>query len=363
MIYERKHLSSLKPQELDGYLDRGWYRWAQTVFTGHILAFPDSLYPAAWIRLDLQDYRFRKSLRRILRRNGEVFEVRIQPAVITAEKNLLFKLYRAHFKGDLFPTLKDAILGGKARSVFNTREVGLYHDGKLVAFSFFDVGQETIASIMGVYHPDYSSYGLGFYTMLLEIEWAMEKGMKHYYPGYVVPGNSRFDYKLRIGDVEFFEPRSKAWLPWDQFDLRQSALAILRDKLSLLQVRLARKGRNWLIGHYANFEDPCEILKGLHTYELFRFPLYLAEDNHLENDHPLVVEYDLVDSVYRLSRFRTIKALPFPNHNKQLAVFSYAVNYDIADFVFLGSLLREEVLAENAELDPVLEALLAVPEA
>ena len=31
----------------------------------------------------------------------------------------------------------------------------------------------------------------------------------YYYPGYVVPGYHRFDYKLKIGEVEFYDPTSQ----------------------------------------------------------------------------------------------------------------------------------------------------------
>tara|TARA_R110002096_G_scaffold54517_17_gene140631 strand:- start:2562 stop:3641 length:1080 start_codon:yes stop_codon:yes gene_type:complete len=355
MIYQRQQLTTLEPEELDRYLEEGWYRWAQTIFTGHILAFPDALYPAAWIRLALPDYKFRKSLRRIMRRNGESLVVKMGPAKITAAKNLLFLKYRASFKGDLFPTLQDALFGSpKKSSVFDTRQLEIYHNDRLIAFSFFDVGGESIASIMGIYDPDYSRFGLGFYTMLLEIEWAKENGKDYFYPGYAVPGNSRFDYKLRIGDVEFFEARSQSWLPWDQFQIEKTPLAELRKKVSDLKVTATNAGLHWLIGHYANFEDPCERLKGNH---LLQFPLYLSADDHAENENPIIIEYDLISTQYRLSRYQTVKALPFPNHTKQLAIYSYPISYDLADFVFLGSLVRKEILFEHPEALPVIEHL------
>lgn len=355
MIYQRQQLTSLQPEELDRYLSEGWYRWAQTIFTGHILAFPDALYPAAWIRLPLKDYKFRKSLRRIMRRNAESLEVRVGPAKVTPAKNLLFLKYRASFKGDLFPTLNDALFGTpKKPSVFDTREFEIYYQDRLIAFSFFDIGDETIASIMGIYDPDFSRFGLGFYTMLLEIEWAMENGKDYFYPGYAVPGNSRFDYKLRIGDVEFYDAETQSWEAWSQFQIDETPLAVLRKRISELKASCTNAGLHWLIGHYANFEDPCERLKGQH---LLQFPLYLCADDHAENEHPLIVEYDLITSCYRLGRYRTVKALPFPNHTKQLAIYSYPISYDLADFVFLGSLVREEIIFEDSETLPVIERL------
>ena len=39
-------------------------------------------------------------------------------------------------------------------------------------------------------------YSLGFYTMLLEIDFGIKSGAEYYYPGYVVPNYFKFDYKL-----------------------------------------------------------------------------------------------------------------------------------------------------------------------
>ena len=46
------------------------------------------------------------------------------------------------------------------------------------------------------------------------IEWALERGMDYYYPGYVVPGFEEFDYKHRVGELEYLDIRRRAWRPF-----------------------------------------------------------------------------------------------------------------------------------------------------
>ncbi|NJL75726.1 MAG: GNAT family N-acetyltransferase [Saprospiraceae bacterium] len=104
-------------------------------------------------------------------------------------KELLYKKYKAeNFKNDIAVSLADALLDRQERNIYNTFECEIYDQEKLIAVSFFDLGATSISSIMGMYDPDYSDYSLGYYTMLLEIEYGQERGFEYYYPGYVTPG-------------------------------------------------------------------------------------------------------------------------------------------------------------------------------
>nr|GFD32934.1 hypothetical protein [Tanacetum cinerariifolium] len=44
--------------------------------------------------------------------------------------------------------------------------------------------------------PDYRKHSLGKYLLLLKTEYAREQQLAYYYPGYLVYGYSKFDYKL-----------------------------------------------------------------------------------------------------------------------------------------------------------------------
>lgn len=68
--------------------------------------------------------------------------------------------------------------------------------------SYFDVGRESLASLLGLYDPAYARFGLGIYTMLEEIEFARARELRFFYPGYVVPGLRSFEYKLELGPVQ-----------------------------------------------------------------------------------------------------------------------------------------------------------------
>lgn len=195
---------------LDAYLTKGWFRSAQCIYTLSSIPLEGELYYPIRIRLPLKDYTFRKSLRKIIKKNKQ-FRTISQRAVITPEKEALYQKFLVRFDTYIEPTLIDSLQEGGETTIYDTYEIAIYDEDKLIAVSFFDVGATTMASIMGVFDPAYSKYSLGFYTMLAEIQFGKINGFEHYYPGYVIPGYPKFDYKMRIGEVEFYDADADIW--------------------------------------------------------------------------------------------------------------------------------------------------------
>ncbi len=215
--YAEKHTPFvLSPESLDQHLAAAWYRMGSSIFTTHFLFFNGRPYSAIWIRLDLRSFTFSKSQRKLLRRNGQLFSTRVGPRVIDAEREALYEAYADDFDGRLSATISDSLEDYGEESVFNTHEVTVRDrvSKELVATSYFDIGDNSAASILGIYRPLLKQFSLGYYTMLLEIESCLERGLRYYYPGYVVPGYRRFDYKLRLGNSQYFDIRTSAWLPY-----------------------------------------------------------------------------------------------------------------------------------------------------
>lgn len=235
---EKHHPETLPSRLLDLYLERGWYRMGQAIFTTHFLSFEDSILSAIWTRLDLQGYTFRKSLRKLMRRNSQLFTHHIRPAMVDEKREWLFYKYRESFPAELAPSIEDYLFEGHASSVFDTWEVAIYQNDKLVAISYFDKGHKGAESIIGIYDPDLKAHSLGFYSMLIEMQHCQEQGIRYYYPGYVVPGNPRFDYKLRIGPVEYYDLKSHDWKPHAELTKEEIPLDKMRSSL-LKMKRLA----------------------------------------------------------------------------------------------------------------------------
>ena len=248
------HPDELSPEELDAFLAQGWFRMRQAMFTCRFVMSDGRLRTAVWLRFDLTRIHFRKSLRRYLRRADAELDLSIGPAEITAEHEELYARYRDDFKGDLAPDLRSVLYDDGSSDIYPTSCVEMRRDGCLVACSFFDVGVDSMASIIGIYDPDQHRYGLGFTTMLMEVRYGIEQGLKWFYPGYIAPGCAAFDYKLRLGDPEYYAPPLARWMPYG--DLKLSSLPATRITKALDDFEAAARAsghatQRWLYPPYA----------------------------------------------------------------------------------------------------------------
>ncbi|MBL8618261.1 MAG: GNAT family N-acetyltransferase [Deltaproteobacteria bacterium] len=96
---------------------------------------------------------------------------------------------------------------------FDSWEVTIRDGGRLVGYSIFDIGHDSMESIIGVYDPDYARFGLGAVTMLVEIEWGAAAGFQWHYAGYIVPGVQAFEYKRDVGYLQFWDTEAELWRP------------------------------------------------------------------------------------------------------------------------------------------------------
>ena len=101
---------------------------------------------------------------------------------------------------------------------FDSWEVTVRREGRLIGYSVFDIGRDSIESNVGIYDPDYAHYGVGLGTMMLEIEWGIAHGFSYHYAGYVVPGVSSFEYKRDVGHLEHWCPDQERWRPIDELE-------------------------------------------------------------------------------------------------------------------------------------------------
>ena len=336
MITEIHYPETLAPEKLDEYLARGWFRMGAMIFTCHYLCFHNELYSAVWARLPLENYRFRKSLRKIINRNRERFRTITRPAIYDDDKERRYQLHKQRFEGYIAPTLRESLFGSSDKfDLYNTWETSIYDGDQLIGASFFDLGADSLASIMGLYDPSYERFSLGFFTMLIEIEHGLQKNMHYYYPGYVVPGYGRFDYKLRIGSVEYFDVRSKGWYPYEKIVTDDLPSEKLRYQLTLLEDELEHRQ---LPHDRLVYQLYDKKLFGFEDMRYYRAPLILRCGVSHDQRKWLVVDFDFIEDHYRVclvSRF------------EEPLAFIYDLFEDvdsdrcILEFLFLKAILLE----------------------
>ncbi|MCP9237737.1 GNAT family N-acetyltransferase [Lewinella sp. JB7] len=287
----------LSPETLDWHLARGWYRMGSTIFTTHFLFFKNRPYSALWVRIDLRGFTFSRSQRKLLRKNRQLFDAKVGPRVIDEEHEDLYDLYAEDFDGRLSPTIADSLEDYDGDVVFNTWEVSVRErvSGKLVASSYFDLGNESAASILGIFDPKLRSFSLGYYTMLLEMEYCLSRGIRYYYPGYVVPGYARFDYKLRLGPAQYFDIRTDNWLPYRDLDpLLEGPVEAQVHALRTFVDVFNRRGNKVELKVYPLFEAG---LYDIWNDDYFPYPYLVPLTGFIEKEI-FVVAYDPKDRNY-----------------------------------------------------------------
>lgn len=234
----------LSPEELDALLLKGWFRMRENVFTTHYYIRNAELLSTVWLRSLLEVYRFSKSQRKQLRHLHKRYDIQFSPLVLTEEHETLYQRYLTVAKGDRSSSL-EGVLGDVECVVFQSQMLEIRDpeaDGRLVAMSIFDLGKEALQSIIGMYDPEYPHESFGVYTMLLEVEWAIQRGFALYYIGYFTPGFSTFDYKLRLQNLQFFNPDSQQWFDIDLLDTKLLWSSQHVQRLQQLQTHLKQHG-------------------------------------------------------------------------------------------------------------------------
>jgi leucyl-tRNA---protein transferase len=201
-INEEFHAESVLPRQLDLLLADGWRHFGGHFFR-YNLGFHDlDIRRVIPLRIRLVDFSFSKSQRRVLRKNADL-RILINQLAIESGDVELFHRHKQRFKGGVPNSITD-FLGVNASPV-DTKEMRVFEAEKLCSVSYFDVGEKTVSGVYAMFEPEIVSRSLGIFTMLKEIEFAIENEKEFYYLGYSYEGNSFYDYKKRFRATEMFD--------------------------------------------------------------------------------------------------------------------------------------------------------------
>lgn len=149
-----------------------------------------------------------KSQRRNIRKNSNI-EVRFVEPDFNGK---IYEIYRKHSRerfGDE-SSLEDFVHTFYTPSCPSIQSE-YYMEGELIAAGFLDMGSDCLSSVYFVYDTDYASLGLGTFSVLREIEYVKELGLKYYYLGYYVEGCERMLYKGNFLPRERLDWASGRW--------------------------------------------------------------------------------------------------------------------------------------------------------
>jgi arginyl-tRNA--protein-N-Asp/Glu arginylyltransferase len=293
-FYANLRIGQLTPEQHDELLANGWFRNDVNVFASSIKFMGDAWRSCVMLRLPLAHFTWKKRLRKLMRKNGELFTVAIRPFQQTQEKEALWQNFkRTVHQWVLIPQLDKHLLKNSPPRDFNTWELCVYKNGKLAAFSIFDRGNTSIASLEAAYDPAFRDYSLGIYTMLMEIEFAQQTGLTYYYPGFYPKGVDMFEYKLRPGSMEFFRLNEKRWLPLEALEESDWLLEQVLAKFETLKKLLENSGLVAKTGYGIFHSYPSQEPAAWH-YNI----LMVIKNANPSSGHACLIAWDPVEVAY-----------------------------------------------------------------
>jgi arginine-tRNA-protein transferase len=197
LVYSFFFADSLSGAELSWFLSRGWRKF------GHYFFRPacPGCRACTPLRVPVRRFKPSRGQKRVLRRCSRI-SVSFGP--VRYEKEL-FDLYHTHsrIRFGQESTFDEFIANLHSASCPNL--LARYeHEGRLLGAGYLDHGSDGLSSVYFVFDPAVSNLSPGIFSVLREIEETKQRGLAHYYLGYVVPGCERMAYKAGFNPHQLF---------------------------------------------------------------------------------------------------------------------------------------------------------------
>lgn len=282
----------LQKNELDDYLNTGWFRIGQALFTTQFLKFNTTIYNALWLRIDLTTFSPSSTQQKLLKRNCR-FKTEISDLKVTSDIEELYQRYKTGIPFETGRSVKSILGIEHDTNIFCSQLVSIYDEQVLIGCGVFDLGHHGAAGIMTFYDPSYKKYSLGHYIILQKLLHCQQEGFHYFFPGYLVPGYKPFEYKRNLGGEHsaFFHFTTSHWLKLTTqkdfvmpFETMQLKLIELHQALEQIQLESE-------VLRYSYFE--VQLMPGFQQPQLFDYPIFLLVKIPLAIEGSFTVVYNV----------------------------------------------------------------------
>ena len=217
-IEEYIPMQALHTMVFDRFCEDGWCYWADLIFRRNYWEWRGQPCRVILLRIRLKDFTFSKSQRKCLRRNEDLHIAR-RAIQITPAHEELFERHAQRFAHNRPMSIYGFFSFFSSIMPCFGVQFDVYKYKKLLATSFFHMGRSSMAGNYCIHEPSEAQRSLGTFTMLKEIEFAIQTGREFYYPGFVYDLPSEFDYKLNFNNLEYFDWWGN-WYPLERMPVR-----------------------------------------------------------------------------------------------------------------------------------------------
>ncbi len=340
MLVQTASIQGLKRAEYDDLLARGWFRGNGIVYRSEVVCIDSKVYGIRNIRFPVYAFSMRRSHRKLFAKNNKRFSIRVGTPHSDAKREQLYQGVKSRFKAFVHDTLEGVLLSPRMGVDFDALEIAVYDGDELVAVSYVDVGDRSMASILCVYNQAYKNASLGIYTMLVEMDLSKRMGLEYYYPGYVLDEPSAFDYKLELGPCQWLG-FGEEWFSNAQ-EIPPSKGSMIRQKMEQVSVHLVHAGFQPQLYIYPYYTLGHLLLE---RPDLIRVPSYYTIQTAAGE---LAVAFDLQMDAFICFDLHAARDLDFVQSLHLSDDYTSGANYQLEPrrCTFFHK-LREEFLAED----------------
>ena len=202
-----KYMEHCTSQEQYEMLSRGWRRFGNM----HFVPECKECQECQTIRIDVEQFKFSKSEKRIFNKNKET-KVYVQKPTVTLEHIDLFNKYHKHMQAK--KNWNENIIDAQEyqNSYVNGahdfgKEILYFIDDKLVAVALADIMDGGLSSVYCFYDHDYEHLSLGKFSILAQISVAKQSKIPYIYLGYWIKDHFSMGYKENYKPFEVLQNR------------------------------------------------------------------------------------------------------------------------------------------------------------
>ncbi|MFQ5717630.1 MAG: arginyltransferase [Nitrospinales bacterium] len=207
-FFEEYILEDVSEQEFDYLLAHGMRHFGDYFFRPRCVG----CHACVPIRVRPEEFRISRGQKRVL---GACRSVRVKVGAprFTEEK---FRLYLKHKKR--FPSLQQDVedLENFKLSFYDESSFGIefeYYDGrKLIGAALADFTKQALSAVYTFYDALDSRMSLGTFSILKQLEFSKERGVKYFYLGYFMLRNQSLRYKAAFKPNEVYI--GGKWIPY-----------------------------------------------------------------------------------------------------------------------------------------------------
>lgn len=188
----------LDADTFDRWLQRGWRRHGMRFFRPSCPACRE----CRSLRVDVVRFRATASQRRTWRRNIDV-RVDVGQPRLTAAHLQLFNAYHEDMhrrRGWPFHPTDERDYGSSflAGEFAFAQEFRYWRHGQLIGVGLVDATQQSLSSAYFYHDPAWRPLGPGTFSLLAELDFALQRGLRYHHLGYRITGCPSMAYKARF---------------------------------------------------------------------------------------------------------------------------------------------------------------------